>query len=89
MLVLMLLGGAADLASTEYGLSQGAYEANPLARNQAARIGINLAVPIIAYFALKDQPRAAKWFTIIYVGSKIGVVGRNFYVGAKLDWGKQ
>lgn len=86
MLIMMLSAGAADVVSTEYALSQGIEELNPFMQNRAVRIGTNIAYPVAMYFLLKDKPRAAKWFTIIYVGAKSGVIGRNIYIGATIRW---
>ena len=86
MLILMLMGTAADLGSTEYALSLGAVEANPPMQNRAVRISSNIAFPIGMYFLLKDHPKAAKIFTVLYVGSRFGVAGYNFYICAKVSW---
>jgi hypothetical protein len=86
MLILMLLGGAADLASTEYVLAGGGIEANPLAQNRAVRIAANVVAPVAFYFALQDKPRAAKVVTAVYVGLKVAVTAHNFYVGASIRW---
>lgn len=39
---------AADLATTEYGLSRGAREANPLMQNRAVRVGVGVSSCIVA-----------------------------------------
>ena len=88
MLALMLIASAADIASTEYGLSVGAMEGNSVMQSRAVRIASNVAFPIIAYALTRNKPGMAKWICIGYVGGKSAIAGRNFYVGIQLRWGR-
>ena len=88
MLLLMLIGGVADITSTEYMLAQGGYEVNPLMANRAVRVGLNIAVPVAAFFLLRsDKPTLnGKIVCYIHVGSKVMVTGRNVYIGMSVRW---
>lgn len=87
MLILMLIGAGADLASTEYVLSGGGYEMNPLMRNRAVRITTNLAAPVAAFFIFRNKPKwMGRTFFMIHIGTKSFTTSRNIYVGVKLRW---
>ena len=88
MLLLMLVGGAADITSTEYVLAGGGYEMNPLMTNRAVRVGLNVAVPVAAFFLLRsDKPTlSGKIFCYIHVGSKVMATSRNVYIGMRIRW---
>lgn len=88
MLLLMLIGGAADLTSTEYMLARGGYEMNPLMTNRAVRVGMNIAVPVAAFLLLRANEPTLKGKIVccIHVGSKVIATSRNVYVGMRIRW---
>ena len=75
LLVLMLGASAFDVGTTEVALSRGLHEANPLMKNQAVRITVNIAVPIAIYKSIKGKPKKTQ---IAVAGSYIGL---NAFVG--------
>jgi hypothetical protein len=87
MLILMLIGSAADLASTEYVLAGGGYEQNPLMENRAVRVAANFAAPVAAFFIFRNRPKwMGKTFFFIHMGTKTYATSRNIYIGVKIRW---
>ena len=56
----MFAASAADLITTERGLSQGLAEGNPAASNRGLRIATHVAGPMAVYYATEKLQRAGK-----------------------------
>jgi len=75
----MFLATSGDAVSTEWGLSRpGVYEANPLMRNRAVRIGAHVAVPTLMWWAsdhfYKNGQRKVAWALRIGMTAAYGYV---------------
>jgi hypothetical protein len=81
----LVVGPAADLASTQWAKAEGAREANPLiGQSDAKLIGVKVAQAGILLWAdshLKAHPKARKMLRIIAGGVSFGLAAHNVQVG--------
>ncbi len=56
----MFAASAADIATTEWGLSQGFVEGNPVVAQRGVRIATHIAAPIAVYWATERLHRSGK-----------------------------
>lgn len=73
----MFVAASGDVASTEWGLSRaGVYEANPLMRNRAVRIGTHVMAPMAMWWASEQLynkgQRKLAWAVRIGVAAAYG-----------------
>ena len=61
----MFAASAADLITTEYGLSQGIDEGNPVASQRGLRIATHVAGPLAVYYATEKLKREGKTKTAL------------------------
>lgn len=61
----MFAASAADLVSTEYGLSQGLAEGNPAASERSLRIATHVVGPMAVYYASERLDRAGRTKTAL------------------------
>jgi hypothetical protein len=71
-----------DLATTEYGLSRGFTEANPLVRNRGVRFGTHVAITVAtnhvtARLHQHGHTRAALWVRLAVAGAYGYAVAHN------------
>ena len=91
--VTLVVGPAADLASTQWAKGQGAVEANPLigqgdARLYAIKAGqVGLLLWLDSH--LKHHSRAQMWLRIIAGGVNGGVAAHNVKVGLEAQHAKR
>jgi hypothetical protein len=78
----MVGGSIGDLLSTQYALSNGARELNPLQQNTGVRVASAVAFPVVAIY-LSDElrkdghPKLALWFRIALVALKGYAIAHN------------
>jgi hypothetical protein len=81
----MFAGSAGDFLSTQYALSRGAQELNPLQREMGVRVATTVAFPFVANY-LSDELRKdgheklALWLRIALVGLKSYAIAHNLRV---------
>jgi len=67
----MFAASAADIATTEWGLSEGFVEGNPLVTQRGVRIATHIAAPLAVYWATERLHRSGKpklaWFLRISI----------------------
>ena len=75
-----------DLASTEYALSNGSVELNPLMKNRWVRVGASAAGPTVFNYATNklhaDHPKWAMVARIAFLVSKGWVIHHNWQVAS-------
>lgn len=76
----IFLGQALDLGSTEWVISKGAIEGNPLLKDRSVRISYKIVASGIAYFGCKELRKrghngTAKWISrgVLFVGAGMAV----------------
>ena len=75
-------GSVGDLLSTQYAISNGARELNPLQQNTGVRVASAVAFPVVAIY-LSDElrkdghPKIALWFRIALVALKGYAIAHN------------
>jgi len=79
-------GSAGDFASTEYVLSNGGSELNPLQQNRGVRIGSTVAFPVAMNYLTEElredgHPKLALWFRVAVVALKGYVIVHNLRAG--------
>ncbi len=75
---------AADLASTEYALSRGGYESNPLMQNRGVRYGAGIGSCVLAAemdHKLRKHTKSRWAVRVIGMGLMAYAVQRNLKVG--------
>ncbi len=75
---------AADLASTEYALSRGGYESNPLMQNRGVRYGAGIGSCVLAAemdHKLRNHAKSRWAVRIVGMGLLSFAVQRNLRVG--------
>jgi len=88
--ILMVVGAGADLISTEFALSRGLAEGNPLGQKRSMRIAIkSVNTAFVMYLARKlenhGHDRAARGLRYTHIGVGFGLAGWN--VHATIRWG--
>ena len=68
----MFAASAADIATTEWGLSQGLHEANPAASQRGVRLATHVVGPAVLYWASDRVARAGK--PKLALGLRIGLM---------------
>jgi hypothetical protein len=73
---------AGDFVSTEYGLNNGAVEANPLMQNRGVRLATTVAMPMLVNWGSNEvkksgHPNGALWMRIAYVALHGFVIQHN------------
>ena len=63
--IAMFAASAADLLTTERGLSRGLAEGNPAATNRGLRVATHVAGPVAVYYATEKLERAGKTKTAL------------------------
>jgi len=78
------ISNAADLISTEFALSRGATEANPLMRNRAIRIPAKVVMPFvfnrITAKLYQDHPKIAVVMRLVTTCGYTYLAARNFQI---------
>jgi len=86
----IVAGQGADLAYTEYALSHGAVEANPLLKEQAVRLAVKAAatagaIALCHHYRKKGEHKKAKIVRWVFFGAGVVALSVSVYATRDLD----